>query len=103
MMIKMPRVVANFINVGRNLFGKPKVLLQINGQICRGSLADLGQRGRVLLAVDRYSYDTRTTLSQRLGLCGRRLHILCLCRCHALHSDRIAIANGDTADSNGTS
>ncbi len=100
MMVEVSGVVSDLVDKGGDQLGKPKVLLQVDRQVCRGALPDLGKRLSILVAVDGNPHHARTTLAQRLGLGRCRVNILRLGRGHALDRNGVARANGDVP--NGT-
>ena len=87
--IKMARVVADLVDVRRDDFGQPVVLLQIDRQVAFGLLANLGERLGVLAGCRRRCARHRPRrCMQRVDLRDGGVNVLRLRGRHALHGDR---------------
>ena len=100
--IQMPRVVADLVDVRRDEFRQAVVLLQVDRQIGRRLPANLGQRLGVLLAVDGNPHDVGPGRVQVVDLRDGGVDVWRVRRRHALHGDRMAGADGDRTDAHAT-
>ena len=65
--------------------------------------ADFGQRLGVLLAIDGDAHNVRARFIEQINQRDRRVDVLRVRRGHALDGDRVATANRDRANTNGSS
>ena len=101
-MVQVARVVADLVDHRRDVGRQAIVLLEIAGEIGLGPLADLGQGQGVGLGIDRHANDVGPGLDQVLDLGDRRVHVGRLRGAHALNGDRIAGADREGANLDGT-
>ena len=98
----MAGVIADLVDVRRQLARQAIILLQIDGQICLRLLANFSQRLGVLLAIDGNPDNVCRRLVQQIHQLHRRINVLGVCRRHTLHGDWMSRANGDRADADGS-
>ena len=98
MVIKMPWVVPNLVDMRSDLRHEPIIFLQVDRKVRLGLLSDLGQGDRILVAVDRYTHDVGTGSLQVVYQTDRRWNIGRMGRSHALDRDRVPRSDRDRAD-----
>jgi hypothetical protein len=99
--VQVPGVVSDLVDVGSDLLRESIALLQIHRQVGLGSLPDLGDRLGLLVAVDGDAHDAGAGLPELLRLIRRRLHVDRLRGAHALHHHGVGGAEGYAPDSDG--
>ena len=97
--VQVPRVVPDLVDVGRNQLRQPVALLKIHRQVGRGLTANLGQGRRVFLAVDGDPHHIGPGFGQLVDERHRGIHILRRRGRHALHGNRMAGADLDRTNS----
>ena len=100
MMIEMPRIVSEFIDILCYIGSQTIVFLEVNSEVCFRLTADRRQCRSILLAINSNPDYTRTSSMQCIDLFKRCLHILCMRRCHTLWCNRVICTNGDTSHLN---
>ncbi len=98
MVVQVPGVVANFVDMRSDDFCQSIVLLQIDGKIGGRLLANVGQRGGVFLAVDGNSHDIGPGVLHQVNQRDRGFYVRRLRGGHQLDRDRMVVANGNRAD-----
>ena len=102
MVVEVPRVVADLVDRRGQLARQAIVLLEVDRKVRLGPLADRREGLGVAVAVDRDPHHARPGRGERVGLGCRGLNVGGLRRAHALHRDRVAVANRDRADADAT-
>jgi hypothetical protein len=100
--IKVPGVIANLVDVWSDFFSQPIVLLQINRQTGVSPSPNLAHSVCVPRTVDRDAHNIRTRLVQSVDLIHRRRYVLRMRGGHTLHGYRMTSADRDGADANST-
>ena len=98
MMVQVPWVVPNLVDMRSDLRHEPIIFLQVDRKVRLGLLSDLGQGGRILIAIDRDTHDIGTGLVQVVDQTDRRRNIGRMGRSHALDRDRVPRSDRDRAD-----
>ena len=102
MVIQVPRVVADLVDIRRDDFCQSIIFLQVDRQIARDLLPNFDQRFGIFLAVDRDAHDISTGIHEVVYLPHRGVNIRRLCGRHALHGNRRITADESITDGNGT-
>ena len=95
--VKVSRIVTNFLDVRGYLLGESIVLLQVDAEWGRRLLADLGQRFHIFTAVYGDANQVGASRLQQFHLAHGRGDVLSAGSRHALHGDRVIRADRRTA------
>ena len=98
MVIEVTRVVSDLVNVWRDDFAKPIILLKIDRQVGGCLFANLRQSRGIFFTVDSNPNDVRACFVHQVYQRDRCVDIGGLGCSHRLDSDRVGIANRDAAD-----
>ena len=101
--VEVAGVVANLVDVRRDLRDQPVVLLQVDDNVRLGDARpDPRERIDVLRAVDRDADETGAGVVEHLRLVRRGFDVLRLRGAHRLDDDGVAATDGDGAGADGS-